>query len=117
MLFPEYNQNPDLPRYPGAPGTIVSVRKELTEKGPIITIWVKVRAAEKEGDEDGRAKGKGRAKATEKIKPRWMYFGNFEVRKSERPLSGEEFCAMTLDVRTPALTPPSNKCADIIVCV
>lgn len=73
MLFPEYNQNPDLPRYPGAPGTIVSVRKELTEKGPIITIWVKVRASEKEEGKDGQATGKGR-KAAE-IKPRWMYFG------------------------------------------
>lgn len=93
----------------------MSVRKELTEKGPIITIWVKVRAAEKEGDKDGQAKEKGRTKAAEKIKPRWMYFGNFEVRKSERPLSGEEFCAMTLDVRTPDLTPPLNKCADIVV--
>ncbi|KAI0053963.1 hypothetical protein FA95DRAFT_1600476 [Auriscalpium vulgare] len=70
MLFPDHPQNPGLPTAPGAPGTLISNREDVTRHG-VVALWVK-----------STTPGGGNA---------WMYYGQYEVRRSPSSLSGQGF--------------------------
>ncbi|KAI0310266.1 hypothetical protein OF83DRAFT_1088484 [Amylostereum chailletii] len=77
MIWPEMAPNPGLPRARGQPGTVVSMREDmddLARRGVNMTLWVKV-----EGDG----------------KPRWLYFGEYMMKRCKEDLRKEEFCAFS----------------------
>ncbi|TFY63940.1 hypothetical protein EVG20_g6118 [Dentipellis fragilis] len=75
LVFSQWANNPGLPPAPGKPGTIIANRLEMLEDAP----WsVFVRATQE---------------------PLWQYRGEYEVIKSENPLSAAEFQGLPQPVR------------------
>lgn len=87
---------PWLPKQPGAPGVLISSMIELAEmeenKEECVALWVmKLRRVEGEREEADN----GEDETEGKEKTRGVYFGEYRVKKDERWLSAEEFCALS----------------------
>lgn len=88
---------PWLPKLPGAPGALISNVMELAEMegSESVALWItKLR-----GIEEGRSVEKdGECGTEDRERIRGVYFGEYRVRKDERWLGAEEFCALSEEV-------------------
>ncbi|KAI0061875.1 hypothetical protein BV25DRAFT_711197 [Artomyces pyxidatus] len=90
VLFPMWANKPSLPTVPGQPGTLTTGRCDMLMYSPLSIF---VRAPDK---------------------PLWIYLGNYELRKSKKPLSAHEFKALPYECRMKwakdILTPQRSQC-------